>query len=50
MKTVYLKRAFKLAAVGIAMVVLYFFFADLLKFNNTNSEMHVRNFYREPEN
>lgn len=50
MKTVYLKRAFKLAAVGIAMVVLYFFFADLLKFNNSNSEMHVRNFYREPEN
>lgn len=50
MKTVYLKRAFKLAAVGIAMVVLYFFFADLLKFNNTNSELHVRNFYREPEN
>ena len=30
MKTVYLKRAFKLAAVGIAMVVLYFFFGRFL--------------------
>ena len=50
MKNEYLKRVFKLTAVGIAMMILYIFFADLMKFNNTNSELHVRNFYREPEN
>ena len=50
MKNAYLKRVFKLTAVGLAMMILYIFFADLMKFNNTNSELHVRNFYREPEN
>ena len=50
MKNEYLKRVFKLTAVGLAMMILYIFFADLMKFNNTNSELHVRNFYREPEN
>ena len=50
MKSNKMKRAVKLSALGIVMLLLFVLLSWVMQYTAISSETHVRNFYREPEN
>jgi hypothetical protein len=50
MKSNKMKRAVKLSALGIVMLMLFVLLSWVMQYTAISAETHVRNFYREPEN